>query len=220
MAVNIFGVRHLSPGAAFHLQKFLDEIQPEAVLIEGPSDANEWIPHFVSPKTKPPVALLAYTQELPVRTILYPFAEYSPEYIAALWGTKHKSRTEFIDLPCGIFIALEREHIAAEQEDTKEEVPTAAKPVQEKPGLYEQWARLSGYEDYETYWEAEFEHNLNYQAYQKAIFEFGKSMRSLDIPGSWVQSAAYKLQQRRFSAAVFTNDANSFTFFYRERNIF
>ncbi len=170
MAVNIFSVRHLSPGAAFHLQKFLDEIQPEAVLIEGPSDANEWIPHFVSPKTKPPVALLAYTQELPVHTILYPFAEYSPEYIAALWGTKHKSRTEFIDLPCSIFIALERE-------------PLAEKPMKEKPDLYEQWAQLSGYEDYETYWEAEFEHNLNYQAYQKAIFEFGKSMRILDIPG-------------------------------------
>ena len=35
-----FGVRHLSPAAAFQLRKALDQAEPELVLVEGPSDLN------------------------------------------------------------------------------------------------------------------------------------------------------------------------------------
>ena len=43
-----FGVRHLSPAAAFHLRKALDQARPRLVLVEGPSDLNgqmEWLCH-------------------------------------------------------------------------------------------------------------------------------------------------------------------------------
>lgn len=75
--VNIFGVRHLSPGGAKHLLEYLNELQPTAVLIEGPSDATDEIRHLTHTVTKPPVAILAFTEDLPVRTVLWPFAVYS-----------------------------------------------------------------------------------------------------------------------------------------------
>src|SRR6266545_1643191 len=74
----VFGVRHLSPGAAHHLQHILDTLRPTAVLVEGPSDGTEHVKHLVHKDTRPPIALLAYTKERPVRSILYPLAEYSP----------------------------------------------------------------------------------------------------------------------------------------------
>ena len=82
---HVFGIRHLSPAGAYYVRRFLDEISPELVLIEGPSDFTELIGDLKDPEVKPPVAVMAYTEELPVRTILYPFAVYSPEYQAILW---------------------------------------------------------------------------------------------------------------------------------------
>ena len=38
-----FGVRHLSPAAAFQLRRRLDEVKPELVLVEGPSDLSDQI---------------------------------------------------------------------------------------------------------------------------------------------------------------------------------
>ena len=37
--IHVFGVRHLSPSGAWHLRHFLDQVKPQAVLIEGlPAD--------------------------------------------------------------------------------------------------------------------------------------------------------------------------------------
>ena len=67
MAV-FFGVRHLSPAAAHHICKKLDEIKPDLVLIEGPSDLNDQMHWFCHPKTKLPAAILAYTEQAPIKT--------------------------------------------------------------------------------------------------------------------------------------------------------
>ena len=72
----IFGIRHLSPAGAWHLVQFLNEKKPKLVLVEGPSDLNDQMENITHPETKPPIAILAYTKDAPVRTILYPFAEY------------------------------------------------------------------------------------------------------------------------------------------------
>ena len=66
--INVFGVRHLSPSGAWHLRRYLDRIQPDVVMVEGLHDAVELTRHLVKKGTKPPVAILAYTDSLPVRT--------------------------------------------------------------------------------------------------------------------------------------------------------
>ena len=76
------------------------------MLIEGPSDFTELVEDLGADQVKPPVAVMAYTQELPIRTILYPFAEYSPEYQAILWAREHSCPCRFCDLPSGVFLGI------------------------------------------------------------------------------------------------------------------
>src|SRR5580765_6669792 len=103
---HIFGVRHLSPAAAWHLQQLLDRVRPKLVLIEGSDDADELIPHIVSPKSKLPIAILAYTADAPVRTFVYPLATYSPEYQALVWCRENRVKAAFMDLPASVFLGL------------------------------------------------------------------------------------------------------------------
>src|SRR6266436_1500733 len=105
-APPIFGVRHLSPAAAWHLRQLLDRVRPKLVLIEGSDDADELIPHIVSPKSKLPIAILAYTADAPVRTFCYPLATYSPEYQALVWCQENKVKARFMDLPSSVFLGL------------------------------------------------------------------------------------------------------------------
>lgn len=114
---HLFGIRHLSPSGAWHLRKFLDETDPELVLIEGPSDFTELLEDLTKKEVKPPVAVMAYTSDLPIRTILYPLAVYSPEYQAALWAREKGKKARFFDLPSPVFLALE------DQEKLSEENP-------------------------------------------------------------------------------------------------
>lgn len=102
-----FGVRHLSPAAAFRLRQQLDAAQPRLVLVEGPSDLNDQMQWLCHPETRFPAAILAYTQTPPVQTLLYPFAVYSPEVQAILWAHEHGVECRFMDLPSSVFLALE-----------------------------------------------------------------------------------------------------------------
>lgn len=172
---HLFGVRHLSPTGTYQLNRFLDEVNPTAVLVEGLSDANEQIAYFTSKGTKPPVAILAYTEQIPVRTLIYPFSEYSPEYQAIMWANKHNVHVEFIDLPSEVFIELER---ATQQ--SQDQADRESEDIPKGNGwVYEKWASIAGENDHDTYWERNFEHNQNKDAYRLAAIEFGKSMREL-----------------------------------------
>ncbi|MBF0649620.1 hypothetical protein IR083_12395 [Dysgonomonas sp. GY75] len=151
---NIFGVRHLSPGASYHLIQYLEVKKPKCILIEGPSDATDMLYNIANKAVKPPIAVLAYTTELPIETVLYPFASYSPEYQAICWGVKKKLDVRFIDLPSDIMLKLQ-------QERNREANEAADEFYMFHNGLYDKVARHYEEDDYESYWERNFEHNLN-----------------------------------------------------------
>lgn len=127
---HVFGIRHFSPMGAFHLARFLDEVDPSAVLIEGPSDATHLVPHFAHKKTKPPIAILAFTKERPVRSILFPMAAYSPEWVAASWALSKKRLVRLMDLPAAAFLGLQ----AAEEEKRDKERAEAREKEKAGPG--------------------------------------------------------------------------------------
>jgi Family of unknown function (DUF5682) len=182
---RIFGVRHLSPMGAFHLAKFLDDTDPTAVLVEGPSDATETLVHLADKRTRPPIALLAFTKERPVRSILFPLAEYSPEWVALTWALKKKRVARFIDLPAETFLGRSAE--APDENKTEAEEAPEAKPETDTQAYladpYGAIARLTGEPDHETWWEKHFEHNTSEDAYRQAIFEFGAGLRAVDYEG-------------------------------------
>ena len=152
-----FGVRHLSPAAAFQLRRRLDEVKPELVLVEGPSDLSDQMKWLCHPDTQFPAAILAYTSTPPVRTILYPLAIYSPEVQAILWASEHKIPCRFMDLPSSVFLGMERE---------EEIAPTES--------VYEQLEMLTG-EEHDTFWERNFEQIDDYHA---VCNTFGAELRA------------------------------------------
>jgi hypothetical protein len=186
--INVFGVRHLSPAAAWHLRAYLDRIKPTHVLIEGLADAGELLPSFTAKGTKPPFALLAYTDALPVRTLVYPLARYSPEYQAVVWAHENDAAVQFIDLPSDVFLALQDiEHELIEKlrrapGESTAPSETSTEERQPRVSVYQQYAERAGEDDYDTYWERHFEHNLSPDAYRLAAYEFGAALRELEDP--------------------------------------
>ena len=68
------GIRHHSPVGAHYIRELLRERKPERLLIEGPADFGRLIDMIADPGLRPPFAVMAYTTEAPVRSVLYPFA--------------------------------------------------------------------------------------------------------------------------------------------------
>lgn len=187
--INVFGIRHLSPMGAWQLREFLDRTRPDLVLIEGLDDATELLPDVTRKETHPPIAILAYTDTLPVRTLVYPFARYSPEYQAIRWAHEHDVRAEFFDLPSSVFLGLqdaEIERLEKKRREESESPPAGEEPPapvgvpEPKVSLYQQIAELAGERDYDTYWERRFEHNASADSYHGTTFELGRALRDLE----------------------------------------
>jgi hypothetical protein len=97
----ILPIRHHSPACAFHVRKVIEEIKPDVVAIEGPSDANHLIDELTDTETIPPVAIYGSLRSEggEGRAQFYPFCEYSPELVGLLTAKRIDTSSCFIDLP-------------------------------------------------------------------------------------------------------------------------
>nr|WP_288916256.1 DUF5682 family protein [uncultured Lachnoanaerobaculum sp.] len=159
--MKTFGIRHFSPAGAYFLRQFLDEVKPSLVLIEGPADFDFLIEDIVSKKLVPPFAIMAYTKEAPIDTILYPFAEYSPEYQAILWARENNTECHFFDLESDIILGLEKR----DDETKDEEIISETNP------------KKSIETDMEGFWERTLEQSEDMYAYRAGSALFGESLR-------------------------------------------
>ncbi len=159
--MKTFGIRHFSPAGAYFLRQFLDEVKPSLVLIEGPADFDFLIDDIVSKNLVPPFAIMAYTKEAPIDTILYPFAEYSPEYQAILWARENNTECHFFDLESDIILGLEKR----DDETKDEEIISETNP------------KKSIETDMEGFWERTLEQSEDMQAYRAGSALFGESIR-------------------------------------------
>ncbi|MGW5493941.1 DUF5682 family protein [Streptomyces olivaceoviridis] len=105
----LLGVRHHGPGSARAVRTALDAARPAAVLIEGPPEADALIPLAADPGLRPPVALLAHAVDEPGRSAFWPFAEFSPEWVALRWALEQGVPARFIDLPATHTLAWQKE---------------------------------------------------------------------------------------------------------------
>jgi hypothetical protein len=161
-----FPVRHHSPRASAALARFLERVQPQLVLVEGPRDATRLISYLFDADTVPPVAILGYRTDGPASSVLYPMATYSPEYVALAWAHQHGVAAELIDITTGESLAAREPEDDDEVEDEGEgegEAEDAAAehdtpPTEDAPGGGEQAiAEAHGFRSFEELWEAWFE---------------------------------------------------------------
>ncbi|WP_415952464.1 DUF5682 family protein [Streptomyces sp. KLOTTS4A1] len=129
----ILGVRHHGPGSARAVRAALDAQRPRAVLIEGPPEADALVALAADEEMRPPVALLAHVVDDPGHSAFWPFAEFSPEWVALTWALEHGIPVRFIDLPAAHSLAL-RAQEEREAEQRAEPEREAEQSAWEEPG--------------------------------------------------------------------------------------
>ncbi|MEU9855964.1 DUF5682 family protein [Streptomyces sp. NPDC047974] len=139
----LLGVRHHGPGSARGVAAALDAARPDAVLIEGPAEADALAALAADPEMRPPVALLAHAVDDPGRAAFWPFAAFSPEWTALRWALGRGVPVRFVDLPAAHTLAADPTWGDGEDEadDSARVDPLAA------------LARAAGREDPEQWWE-------------------------------------------------------------------
>ncbi len=183
---QIFGIRHHGPGSAKSLKKALEVYQPDVLLVEGPPDAEKAIRHIIEGDLKPPVAILTYNPKDLRQAAYFPFAEFSPEWVAMNWAAERGIPIQFMDLPQSFHFSLDAEN---EEDGDKQLVlgfideTLEAGEKSEEDLLLERdplgfLGKLAGYEDSERWWEVTFEQNENTAEIFPAIVEMMSVLRA------------------------------------------
>ncbi len=150
--VALLGVRHHGPGSARAVAAALEQYRPDVVLIEGPAEADPLLALAAHKDMVPPVALLAHVVDDPARAAFWPFAAFSPEWVALRHALDHEVPVHFIDLPAAHTFALAGPAGPAEPIEPAEP-NDPFDPIAEL-------ARLAGHEDPEQWWDDAVEHRL------------------------------------------------------------
>jgi hypothetical protein len=174
LSVRVFPIRHHGPGSARALAASLDAWQPDAVLIEGPPEANPRLALAQAPGMRPPVALLAYVPSQPAISAFYPMAQWSPEWVALGSALSRGVPVTMIDLPAGVFF---QRRVAAAPPRGGDEVPgeAAGDPIS-------RLAEIAGYDDAERWWEDMVEHRVGEEPWD-AVTEAMAELRRQSPPG-------------------------------------
>lgn len=166
---RVFGIRHHGPGSARSLRQALAEFEPDAILIEGPADADPLVGYVAADSMHPPVALLAYVPDTPARAAFWPFAVFSPEWQAMRYGVEHAVPVRFCDLPAT--------HVLAADEDARGDRTDPLGTL----------AAAAGYDDAERWWDSVVESVPDSAAFD-AITEAMAALRE-DAPDHAPRSA-------------------------------
>lgn len=106
--VAVLGIRHHGPGSARSVAAALDELEPNAVVIEGAPELDGIVDLAASPDLVPPVSGLVYVVDEPRRATFYPLAVFSPEWVAMRWALARGVPVRFADLPAANVLAADR----------------------------------------------------------------------------------------------------------------
>ncbi|NHA69325.1 DUF5682 family protein [Phycicoccus flavus] len=98
MTVHVLGVRHHGPGSARSVVLALEEVRPATLVVEGPPELDAVVPLLADAATVPPVAGLVYDVAAPRRSLFYPLADFSPEWVAIRWALSRGVPVRFADL--------------------------------------------------------------------------------------------------------------------------
>lgn len=165
MSIHILGIRHHGAGSARRVQQQLEALEPDLILIEGPPEINEVLPYIGHRDLEPPVAIMVYDEAMPGHSSFYPFAVYSPEWVAAAYANQRQIPVQAMDLPARIKLqelaneakeragegrAKARTQVAALQDSKVAERPIVIDPIQHL-------ANIAGYKNSEQWWDYLFE---------------------------------------------------------------
>jgi hypothetical protein len=163
--VEVFGIRHHGPGSARSLIAALTDYQPDAVLIEGPADAEPLLRWVLADGMTPPLALLGYAADHPQTAAFWPYAVFSPEWQAMTYALRQNIEVGFCDLPAAAMLARwpsrrPTEDDRAEPEEGGSDEHPPATPIEQHDPLA-LLAAAAGYDDPERWWDDLVESRLD-----------------------------------------------------------
>jgi hypothetical protein len=159
---RVFGIRHHGPGSALRLREALHQYQPDLVLIEGPPEGNPLLETAEMPALKPPLAILVYNPKELKQASFYPFARFSPEWVAIEHAQEVMVPVRFIDLSVG---ARWPENPQSDRQDPLQTI-----------------AEQAGYEDGESWWDATVEGGTDLEDHFEALNDLMGRLREKVLP--------------------------------------
>lgn len=179
MALHVLGIRHHGPGSARSVGCALEQIEPDVILVEGPADAEGLIGLAGNEEMRPPVAMLAWALDDPSSALYFPFAAFSPEWVALRYAVKRGVTLRFIDLPASVSLALEAQRKTPEPllipEPGQAEADERMRAMRDDPLLA--LAEAAGYADSELFWEHMVEERRDGAPLFEAIAEAMQTLR-------------------------------------------
>ena len=222
--IHFLGIRHHGPGSAKNVKAYLEELEPDIILLEGPPEAEPLLARVLHEQMKPPVALLAYQPDEPRRAVFYPFAEFSPEWQSMCYAVRREVPLRFFDLPLVHHLAFwkEREEQSVNEKSGEgggDEIPgetfdaeisgkAVVSAVSELLPVdpFAHLAKAAGYDEPELWWEVNFENRQHNEEVFAAVKEavsvlreyFPKTDRETLLREAWMRKMIRAAQKEGF----------------------
>lgn len=192
MAVHILGIRHHGVGSAVNVQEYLEAIKPDIVLVEGPPEIEDMLAIIGNKELLPPAAIMIYDEKDLNQSSFYPFAAFSPEWVAAKYANQNGIPLRALDLPANITFALAKKAEATrikeieklQEEQGEDFVLPEPKSYPADPISY--LAQAAGYSG-EEWWDLQFEtvrEDLNSEQHFAAVMAAMTALRKEEIPSA------------------------------------
>jgi hypothetical protein len=180
MALHILGIRHHGVGSARRVLEQLETIKPDIILIEGPPEISDVLSVAGDVDLVPPVALMVYNQDKPGESVFYPFAEYSPEWVAALYANQNKIPVRAIDLPAAVGF---QKRYGEGVKQGEQPLPDDQEPLKDPVSFL---AEIDGYTHGEDWWNDQFEDKIQHpgEDHFEAIMLAMETLRAEGIKSS------------------------------------
>ena len=212
MAIHILGIRHDGPGSARNVKTFLEALQPDIVLVEGPPEADSILEWVTNKALVPPVAILAYQPDNTQHAVFYPFAEFSPEWQAIQYARQHNIHVRFMDLPMAHQFALkEEDQIGEEGAEPSPSLNNSqledSVSIEIKMDPVAHLANAAGFDDGEKWWEHMFEYRHDNHQIFEAVAEAmqvlrenfqGKADRREQLREAWMRKTIRQAEKEMF----------------------
>ncbi|MEA5258167.1 DUF5682 family protein [Arcicella aquatica] len=164
MNLTILGIRHHGVGSAKNVAERLEQLRPDMILIEGPPEITNALTLIGHSDLKPPVSVMIYNTENPKQSSFYPFAEYSPEWVAAIYANKNNIPLRAMDLPAAIsfqiaYLKQQEAQAVAEKDNDTPIIDTEPIHLLVPRDPLSYLAEISNFSSGEAFWEHYFEKN-------------------------------------------------------------
>ncbi|MFK7921293.1 MAG: DUF5682 family protein [Bacteroidia bacterium] len=160
---KVFGIRHHGPGSARRLKAALEAYEPDILLVEGPPEGDQLLAYLDDSSLQAPVAMLVYDPKAPNQASFYPFAEFSPEWIAMHYARQNGIPFRFNDLSLG-------------NQWSESSVPRREQQSLNPLGLI---AEAAGFPNGESWWDAKVENLGDSEDHFEAILNLMGEARKL-----------------------------------------